>query len=709
MNKKRQNAFHNVPSELRTHFVLNLYCIILHLIVYLLRLNDLGGDSLGKVFEKYPFLVGYFEQMYDYLPDEITWDEALDWWQRELEAWEKESTVHLPFSAIQEQLSITFDQRMVLMCVGLVEEDSRFGSLFSELQEPLSGRRPCLELISHLVLAGDGAEQRDPWQLFMPLLNAGLLETVNPDLPRTEWILQLPAVLWDVMRGEPDSKLAPWIAYYSRNSFPEVNELILTANTYDQLHKLPEVLDSGMVRVVVLRGMEGSERLDIMGAVAKASGKNVIAVSGIDSNQLPQWGLVGALCAATNSMLVITCNMGPGETAEIQSLGAYKGPLGVILGFEGGLKGDLFESSVTFILPAPDRSQRFQHWKAVFDGYAVEDLAEISERFHIPGFYISKAGSMAIAYANLDSEKTITGEHVRRACRALNHQLLDTLASRLEAKGSWDNLIVNGVTSYRLQELEQRCKHRERMVEHLGEAFQLQPNWGVRVLFSGPSGTGKTLAAKILAARLSMDIYRVDLAAVINKYVGQTEKNLHQVLTRAEELDVILLLDEGDALLGKRTDVKSANDRYANLETNYLLQRFEYYQGIVLITSNASENIDRAFQRRMDMAISFMPPEAEERWQIWQLHLSLQHHIDAGLLEKIALQCSMTGGQIRNAVQHATLLAMSDNSGIVCDWHLRCSIESEYRKAGALSPLNDEHNDKYSGDDLEAFIGALSI
>ena len=143
----------------------------------------------------------------------------------------------------------------------------------------------------------------------------------------------------------------------------------------------------------------------------------------------------------------------------------------------------------------------------------------------------------------------------------------------------------------------------------------------MRALFSGSSGTGKTLATRILAGELGMDLYRVDLASVINKYIGETEKNLHRVLSRAEELDVILLLDEGDALLGSRTDVKSSNDRYANLETNYLLQRLESYQGIVLVTTNAGQNIDSAFQRRMDVVVDFVPPGADERWGIWQLHL----------------------------------------------------------------------------------------
>ncbi|MCB0231655.1 MAG: ATP-binding protein, partial [Anaerolineae bacterium] len=121
---------------------------------------------------------------------------------------------------------------------------------------------------------------------------------------------------------------------------------------------------------------------------------------------------------------------------------------------------------------------------------------------------------------------------------------------------------------------------------------------------------------------------------VVNKYIGETEKNLHRVLSTAEDLDVVLLLDEGDALLGTRTEVRSSNDRYANLETNYLLQRLENYQGIVLITTNAGENIDSAFQRRMDVVVNFVTPQAEERWHIWQLHLPEAHSVDQSVLER---------------------------------------------------------------------------
>jgi SpoVK/Ycf46/Vps4 family AAA+-type ATPase len=192
-----------------------------------------------------------------------------------------------------------------------------------------------------------------------------------------------------------------------------------------------------------------------------------------------------------------------------------------------------------------------------------------------------------------------------------------------------------------------------------------------------------------------MDLYRLDLSAVVNKYIGETEKNLNKIFSRAEELDVILLLDEGDALLTKRTGVQTSNDRYANLETNYLLQRIESFEGILIVTTNAGERIDGAFQRRMDVVVDFLPPDPLERWAIWQLHLPSNHAIDHSLLEEVAGRCRLTGGEIRNASLHASLLAL-DDGGIVTSAQLEAAIQREYRKMGAVCPLRSAQANKRS-------------
>lgn len=252
--------------------------------------------------------------------------------------------------------------------------------------------------------------------------------------------------------------------------------------------------------------------------------------------------------------------------------------------------------------------------------------------------------------------------------------------------GGWEQMAAPRETMAELRSLEQRCRHREQLRDEAGSALGGNLNCGVRALFSGPSGTGKTMAARLLASSLQMDLYRVDLSSVVNKYIGETEKNLNQVFSRAEELDVVLLMDEGDALLTNRTSVFSSNDRYANLETNFLLQRLESFEGILVITTNAGGRIDSAFQRRMDVIIDFRPPEPQERWLIWQIHLPAGHQVDAHWLEEASIRCVLSGGQIRNAVLHASLLALS-NGGTLKTAHAEEAVQREYRKSGAVCPL----------------------
>jgi SpoVK/Ycf46/Vps4 family AAA+-type ATPase len=208
----------------------------------------------------------------------------------------------------------------------------------------------------------------------------------------------------------------------------------------------------------------------------------------------------------------------------------------------------------------------------------------------------------------------------------------------------------------------------------------------VRALFSGPSGTGKSLAARLLASALELDLYRLDLSTVVNKYLGETEKNLSRVFARSEELDVILLLDEGDALLTRRTDVHTSNDRYANLETNYLLQRLESFEGILIVTTNAGDRIDDAFERRMDVVVEFRAPDIAERCTVWDLHLPPAHAVEPQALQEVAARCALTGGQIRNAVLHASLLAL-ENGGTIDRLHLEAAVRREYRKSGEVCPL----------------------
>jgi SpoVK/Ycf46/Vps4 family AAA+-type ATPase len=463
------------------------------------------------------------------------------------------------------------------------------------------------------------------------------------------------------------------------------------------------VLARERASTLVVRGMRGSDREAVAGAVARALGRTVLRVEGESAADEASWRRVGPLCTALGALPLVVLDLAPGEVVTLDAPPGYCGPLAVVLAGEGGVGGSALLRSGTIELPAEAVGERARVWAAALGDQPVD---EIADRFLLGAEHLRRVAAEASAIAALDRRETVQTGDVREACRSLNRQRLESLATHVAPAGTWASLVVSERTETRLRELERRCRHRERILDRLSPSLRSGATRGVRALFTGSSGTGKTMAARILAAELGMDLFRVDLAAVVNKYVGETEKNLHRILSTAEELDVLLLIDEGDALLGARTEVRSANDRFANLETNYLLQRLEAYQGIVVVTTNAADSIDPAFARRMDVVVSFVEPGPLERREIWSLHLPSGHEADPARLDEFAERCVMSGGQIRNAALSATLLAL-DRDGVVRTHDVERAVSAEYGKAGAVSPL-DRDGQAVPERGVDAFLEALS-
>jgi SpoVK/Ycf46/Vps4 family AAA+-type ATPase len=236
-----------------------------------------------------------------------------------------------------------------------------------------------------------------------------------------------------------------------------------------------------------------------------------------------------------------------------------------------------------------------------------------------------------------------------------------------------------------LERIVTRCVQRERLEDGLGNATRARACEGVRILFTGGSGTGKSLAAQWLAGRLGLPAYRVDLAAMLSKWVGDTEKNLAELLARAEQADAVLLFDEADTLFGKRTEVATANDRFANAQTNYLLQRIESHPGIVILTSNSRARFDAAFARRLDCIVDFAGPDANSRRSLWQAHLGEAGACSASELNRIAAWCDLPGGHVRNAVLGAAAQARARGDRIAYT-DIADAIRAEYRKLGRSAP-----------------------
>jgi hypothetical protein len=254
-------------------------------------------------------------------------------------------------------------------------------------------------------------------------------------------------------------------------------------------------------------------------------------------------------------------------------------------------------------------------------------------------------------------------------------------ARYIETLLAWDDLVLHPGTRRQIEEIETWLRHGETLMNEWGMAPKLRP--GYRSLFYGPPGTGKTMTACLLGKSTGRDVYKVDLALVVSKYIGETEKNLGRVFDQAQHKGWILFFDEADALFGKRSETKDAHDRYANQEVSFLLQRIETFDGIAILASNRRENLDEAFARRFESIIYFPMPSPEERLRLWRQGFSPQGRLDSALdLEKIAQEHSMSGGAIMNVIRYASLEALKGGGTLITRDAIMQGIRREYAKEG---------------------------
>jgi hypothetical protein len=420
----------------------------------------------------------------------------------------------------------------------------------------------------------------------------------------------------------------------------------------------------------------------VAAAVAAQLGCGVLEV---DPGAEP-WASAGVLAMLLRAVPLVSVDLRPGEHCELPALVGGPGPMFVVTGRRGAVSGPDLRRAVTVDLGIAGLAERERHWAQTMPRAA--QAPELARQYRMTSGYIRRVASAAEAAARVAGRPVPGAADVAGVVRELQRHEFDGVATRVETPDSWSAVVVAPETLRDLTLAEARCRYRESLAAAAGPGVPTG-SCGVRLLFRGPSGTGKTLAARTLAGVLGVDLYAVDLAGVVNKYIGETEKNLDRLFSRAEETGAALLLDEGDALMSRRTAVETSNDRYANLETNFLLQRLETFDGILLVTTNAAARIDGAFERRMDVVVDFFAPEEVERWWLWQLHLPQAHQVGAELLDVLAVQCPMTGAEIRNAMVHASLLAL-DDSRPMGDEHVLGAVRRELAKAGRVCPLPAE-------------------
>jgi MoxR-like ATPase len=341
-------------------------------------------------------------------------------------------------------------------------------------------------------------------------------------------------------------------------------------------------------------------------------------------------------------------------------------------------------------LTRPTFSERSSLWSAVLDGSGPADegldVAVLSSKFKFTGGQIQDAAATAMNLARMrDSDSPRMRSHeLYEACRLHSNQKLGELARKITPRYRWNDIVLPADRLDQLREICNHVKYRDRVYGEWGFDRKLSLGKGLSVLFAGPSGTGKTMAAEIIAGELGLEVYKIDLSTVVSKYIGETEKNLARIFGEAETSNAILFFDEADALFGKRSEVKDSHDRYANIETGYLLQRMEEYEGVAILATNFRKNMDEAFVRRLHFAVEFPFPGEADRRRIWESIWPEETPRDPDLdLDFVARQFEISGGNIRNIALAAAFFA-ADGGGVVSTAHLLHATQREYQKMGKV-------------------------
>lgn len=336
----------------------------------------------------------------------------------------------------------------------------------------------------------------------------------------------------------------------------------------------------------------------------------------------------------------------------------------------------------------PDVPRSAEIWRRCLAGRAADPrswAAELAVRFRLAPGRIRAAVELADNERLMRSQpQDLTLADVAAACRRQSSRRLGDLAVRVDPRSGWDDLVLPADRVAHLREICAQVRYRHQVFGLWGFDAKLSHGKGLSVLFSGPPGTGKTMAAEVVARDVDLDLYTVDLSGVVSKYIGETEKNLARIFAEAHTSNAILFFDEADALFGKRTEVSDAHDRYANIETSYLLQKMEEYQGLVILATNLRQNLDEAFTRRIRFVVEFPFPDADSRARIWRTlfppETPLAPDVDFAALGR---EYPVAGGNIKNIALNAAFLAAADG-GAVDRRHILGGTRREFEKIGKL-------------------------
>jgi hypothetical protein len=582
-----------------------------------------------------------------------------------------------PLAQLARDLRLSRCEVLAIALAAAVEDDPLIGRFLAQVQAPVGSSRPTLGLLSTAFAdpAGSpaigGASDVIADLLSGNALKTGLLAVLSESMPLCERPMMVPTPLCLALAQHDGC----WFGI--EIGLPEPLAVPLPESIQAQARQHAAALGAESHRTLVIRTSSSAEGRSVAADVARALGKRPAFVKTDKIAGLGPWLVL-------RSLIPVFCvEPGPGERRMLPQFPGYAGPILALAGPDGTIESEQ-GSAASWAIPVPSRTERVALWRtALHESSVAEELG----RDHRHGIgRIAHLGRLAHYHASFTGRSEPNRNDVIAAAWSGEGSGLESLAQPLRAQIPDEALIVTPELRADLEELMLRCRVRDDLAEGLGASAAARYRAGVRALFTGPSGTGKTLAAGWIATKLGVPLYRVDLASVTSKYIGETEKNLAQLLACAEQAEVILLFDEADSLFGKRTDISDSNDRFANAQTNYLLQRIETYDGIVILTSNSQARFDPAFARRLDFVVEFPAPGPEERRAIWRSHLDPETTIGSAEINELAARVDLSGGHIRNAVLAAAARARRDTRKIAFA-DLVAGLEIELRKLGRQIPV----------------------
>jgi len=466
---------------------------------------------------------------------------------------------------------------------------------------------------------------------------------------------------------------------------------------------------AGAQLVVYLRGPHGVGKLCLAKNVAGAIGKPVIAADLRGALRLAD-GFRGSLerldreASLRNAVLFLHGYDALAEAGDGQHLRELEAVVSQFRGIAivaGTVPWRTAGDPPLRVLPivvggSEPYADRRRAWSTALEGCGLDTLAAevewLASRFALVPAQITAAVNAACATrewdaasGRVDGDRPIDRAALASAARAQSGAALAPMARRITPHRHWDDVVLPEQSITALHEIASRVVHRRRVIDEWGFGARFSSSAGVTALFAGPSGTGKTLAAEIIASDLDLDLFRIDLARIVSKYIGETEKNLDRVFEAARDANGVLLFDEAEALFGKRTDVRDAHDRYANLEVAYLLQKMEEFDGLAILSTNQRQNMDEAFTRRLAFTVHFPFPEEADRRRIWRIVWppATPRATDVAA-DELARDLVMSGGSIKNTALAAAFYAAADG-GVVTRAHVLHAARREFQKMGKVA------------------------